>query len=61
VKFAVITARDDDLELLEGFFYFGGLIGILVGGLGLAAFVAARRRGWLQLAWARLDDAATRG
>jgi hypothetical protein len=41
-KFAVITARDDDFEPLEGFFYFGGLIGILLGSLGLAAFVAAR-------------------
>jgi hypothetical protein len=48
VKFAVITARDDGFEPLEGLFYFAGLIGIVLGSLGLAAFVAARQRGWLR-------------
>ena len=37
-------ARDDDFEPLEGFFYFGRLIGAL----GLAAAIAARKRGWLR-------------
>jgi hypothetical protein len=48
-KFAVITARDDGFEPLEGFFYFAGVIGILLGSLGLVAFVAARQRGWLRI------------
>ncbi len=47
-KFAVITVRDDDFEPLEGIFYFAGLIGILIGAIGLAAFVSARQRGRLR-------------
>ena len=49
VKFAVITARDGSFEPLEGLVYGAGLVGILLGALGLAAFVTGRASGWHRL------------
>ena len=49
VKFAVITARDGSFEPLESLAFFAGFIGIVIGALGLAAFVTGRVSGWHRL------------
>lgn len=46
VKFAVIALRDDNFEPLESVVFLGGLVGIIVGAVGVAALVARRESPW---------------
>lgn len=46
VKFAVIALRDDNFEPLESVVFLGGLVGMIVGAVGVAALVARRESPW---------------
>ena len=48
VKSGAIIAMNDHFQPIEGVLYFLGVGGILVGALGLAAFVAARASGTMR-------------
>ena len=49
LKFAVIALRDDSFEPLESVVFVGGLVGIILGTVALAALVARRESRWLAL------------
>ena len=49
IKFTVIALRDDSFEPLESVVFVGGLVGIILGTVALAALVARREARWLVL------------
>jgi drug/metabolite transporter (DMT)-like permease len=49
IKFTVIALRDDSFEPLESIVFVGGLVGIILGTIALAALVARRESRWLVL------------
>ena len=49
IKFTVIVLRDDSFEPLESIVFVGGLVGIILGTIALAALVARRESRWLVL------------